>query len=146
MLQQRTGVAGLGRRQAHLAPRPSVRTRSVRVQAFSVGGGSSTDASSLVSLASLVGTGLAIAVGAVIVRQEAEAQERLARESSNRRPCPTCNGRGYEPCACTRWSDSDVGCNSCRQTGYMQCRSCGGGGTAVPIKVAIRADDGQRRQ
>jgi hypothetical protein len=48
-----------------------------------------------------------------------------------------CNGRGYEPCMCTRWSDGDAGCNSCTHTGYMRCRSCGGGGTAVPIKVTI---------
>jgi hypothetical protein len=36
-----------------------------------------------------------------------------------------------------RWSDGDAGCGTCRNTGYMACRSCRGGGTAVPIKATI---------
>lgn len=60
------------------------------------------------------------------------------RVEASESPCPACGGRGYEPCHCTRWSDNDVGCGTCSRTGYMRCRSCGGGGTAVPIKVAIR--------
>lgn len=67
-------------------------------------------------------------------------QDRLETMSS-RRPCPSCAGTGYEACMCTRWSDGDVGCNSCAHTGMMKCRSCGGGGTAVPIKVSIRKND-----
>ncbi len=61
----------------------------------------------------------------------------MARESLDRRPCPACEGRGYEPCMCARWSDGDAGCGTCRNTGYMACRSCRGGGTAVPIKATI---------
>jgi hypothetical protein len=38
---------------------------------------------------------------------------------------------------CARWSDGDAGCGTCRNTGYMACRSCRGGGTAVPIKATI---------
>lgn len=53
-------------------------------------------------------------------------------------PCPSCGGTGYERCICTRWSDGDVGCASCKKTGMMKCRSCGGGGTAVPIALAVR--------
>ncbi|KAL6752711.1 hypothetical protein V8C86DRAFT_2748594 [Haematococcus lacustris] len=57
--------------------------------------------------------------------------------------CPRCNGSGYEPCACLRWSDGDrSGCATCSHTGYAKCRSCGGGGTAVrafqPIKMPSR--------
>lgn len=66
-------------------------------------------------------------------------QDRVAHEASNERPCPSCGGRGFEPCMCTRWSDGDVGCGSCSKTGYMRCRSCGGGGKAVPIKATINA-------
>jgi hypothetical protein len=68
------------------------------------------------------------------------------RTQSNRQECPSCNGTGYEPCACRRWNDGDVGCSSCNKTGYMTCRSCGGGGTAVPIPLAIRKHDPPRQQ
>lgn len=64
-------------------------------------------------------------------------QERVAEEASNQRPCPSCNGSGYEPCLCNRWSDGDTGCNTCHHTGYMRCRSCGGGGRAIPIKATV---------
>lgn len=55
--------------------------------------------------------------------------------------CPRCEGRRVEPCHCRRWSDNsnqtDIGCSSCNKSGYMACRSCRGGGTAVPIKARI---------
>lgn len=63
-------------------------------------------------------------------------QERL--EASDRRPCPSCGGSGLQPCFCTKWSDGDVGCSSCSSSGWTKCKSCGGGGLAVPIKVSIR--------
>lgn len=53
-------------------------------------------------------------------------------------PCPACDGSGYEPCFCNRWSDGDVGCNSCGHTGFTKCKNCGGGGTAVPVPIAIQ--------
>lgn len=84
-------------------------------------------------------TSAGVLLGAWYLSQQAEAldeQDRL--EASSRRPCPSCGGSGMEACMCTRWSDGDVGCQSCAQTGYMRCRSCGGSGTAVPIKVAVR--------
>eukprot|EP00892_Ulva_mutabilis_P007641 jgi/Ulvmu1/5249/UM022_0042.1 len=61
--------------------------------------------------------------------------------------CPRCDGTGQESCACNRWSDGDSGCRSCNYTGTTQCKACRGGGTAVPISVAIRKDDpGHRNQ
>lgn len=63
-------------------------------------------------------------------------QER--REASDGRPCPSCGGSGLQPCFCTKWSDGDVGCSSCSSSGWTKCKSCGGGGMAVPIKVSIR--------
>jgi hypothetical protein len=67
------------------------------------------------------------------------------QEAGERRACPSCGGSGLQPCACTRWSDSDVGCSTCSQSGWMKCSSCGGGGTAVPIKVSIRRCAGSWR-
>lgn len=64
-------------------------------------------------------------------------EERLARESPERRPCATCGGRGVEACACTRWSDGDAGCSTCAHTGWAPCRHCRGGGNAVPIRVTL---------
>ena len=55
--------------------------------------------------------------------------------------CPRCEGTGKEACICNRWSDGDTGCQSCNYTGRTQCKACRGGGTAVPIAVAIRKDD-----
>jgi hypothetical protein len=69
-----------------------------------------------------------------------QPQEKSIDASQQQRECPTCEGRGVEVCACTRWSDGDAGCASCQRTGMMACRSCGGGGVARPIKVAIRRD------
>lgn len=59
--------------------------------------------------------------------------------SNNQSPCPRCEGRRVEPCVCNRWSDGgqDIGCSSCKKSGMMPCRSCRGGGTAVPIKARI---------
>jgi len=60
--------------------------------------------------------------------------------------CPRCSGRGFEPCMCQKWSDGDQsGCSSCSRSGYMRCRSCGGGGRAVRQPVTIRAESSQRQ-
>lgn len=104
-------------------------------------GGSGVDSVNIAS--QLVSTLTVTAVGIWLLRKELMLeQDRL--HTSSEEPCPSCGGSGYEPCACTRWSDGDVGCSTCRKTGYMRCRSCGGGGTAVPIKVSIRKTDGIR--
>lgn len=111
------------------------RTRRPVVVTSSLGGMSGADG---VRLASQLVSTVAIAVGAWILTNQMSAQE---NHPENGRPCPSCGGSGYEPCICQRWSDKDVGCRSCSKTGYMQCRACGGGGTAVPIAVAIRKHD-----
>jgi len=51
--------------------------------------------------------------------------------------CATCGGSGLEDCACRRWSDGDVGCSTCGGSGKSTCRSCNGGGTAVPIAAKV---------
>ena len=59
--------------------------------------------------------------------------------SEQQQECPKCGGTGFVECFCTRWSDGDGGCGSCRGTGRMVCNACGGGGTAVPIKATLPA-------
>lgn len=80
------------------------------------------------------------------------SSERVAVEQDRTRsesePCPRCNGRGVEECMCTRWSDGDAGCSACGRSGFMKCRSCGGGGTAVPLLSTIkqRSNGGRHMQ
>lgn len=63
-------------------------------------------------------------------------------EVSSGTECPRCHGTGKEACFCTRWSDGDTsGCASCNYTGVTRCKACGGGGSAVPIRLAIRKDE-----
>jgi hypothetical protein len=64
-------------------------------------------------------------------------------EDGPRTECETCGGSGYVECWCTRWSDGDRGCSTCRGSGAMICSSCRGGGTAVPIeaRVVIKRDE-----
>lgn len=96
-------------------------------------------------LVSQIATSVSLAVGAWWVSREMMLeQDRF--ENTAQQPCPRCGGTGYEPCMCTRWSDGDAGCSSCNRSGYMQCRGCNGGGTAVPIKIALRRDGSQQQQ
>lgn len=60
-----------------------------------------------------------------------------AKQAGPNPECSTCEGTGLVPCICSRWSDGDRGCSICRNSGQMDCPSCGGGGKAVPIVVAI---------
>lgn len=86
-----------------------------------------------------VATSVAVAWGALMLTQNA------AHTDQSGEACPACGGTGLETCFCSRWSDGDVGCRSCNHTGYMKCRSCGGGGTAVPIPLTVSKDDSARR-
>lgn len=88
----------------------------------------------------LVSTGI-IAVGAYLLSKQETSAEQDQFDSSSRTSCPSCGGSGYEACMCTRWSDGDVGCNSCSHTGYTKCRSCGGNGKAVPRLIKIRKEN-----
>lgn len=62
-------------------------------------------------------------------------------EEETRRECETCGGTGLVECWCSRWSDGDGGCSTCRGSGRMICASCRGGGTAVPIKARVYIDN-----
>jgi len=99
-----------------------------------------------VLVAPVVAQGVATAgllAGGVLLKSFLDWEERQ-REQADYNRCPTCNGRGRVPCFCQRWSDGDVGCSTCAGSGEMQCNSCGGGGTGVPIPIKIRADEGTR--
>lgn len=93
----------------------------------------------------LPGIAASLAIGAAYALQQQQQQGGVdsdrGLEASDRRPCPSCGGSGLTPCACTRWSDGDVGCSSCSESGWSKCSSCGGGGTAVPIRVTVRRDN-----
>jgi len=97
------------------------------------------DLLSVASAVPAVATSVAVAWGALMLTQNA------AHTSESGEPCPTCGGTGLETCFCNRWSDGDAGCQSCNHTGYRKCRSCGGGGTAVPIPLNVRKDDSAGR-
>uniref|UniRef100_A0A383WBE0 Uncharacterized protein n=1 Tax=Tetradesmus obliquus TaxID=3088 RepID=A0A383WBE0_TETOB len=88
----------------------------------------------------LVSTGI-IAVGAYLLSKQETTIEQDRFDSSTGTACPSCGGSGYEACMCTRWSDGDVGCNSCSKTGYTRCKSCGGNGKAVPRLIKIRKEN-----
>ncbi|GMH32672.1 hypothetical protein BSKO_00506 [Bryopsis sp. KO-2023] len=90
-----------------------------------------------VKIMSMLLTSASVALGALILGQQLMPEQ---DQMERREPCPACGGTGYEACMCTRWSDEDVGCNGCGNTGYTRCRSCGGGGTAVPVPISIRRD------
>lgn len=82
-------------------------------------------------------TSAAVIWGALALSQKvAPEQDRLEGQE----PCPACGGTGVELCFCAKWSDGDAGCNACGHTGYTKCRSCGGGGTAVPIRITVGKD------
>lgn len=93
------------------------------------------DLFSVASAVPAVATSVAVAWGALMLTQNP------AHTSQSGEPCPACGGTGLETCFCNRWSDGDAGCQSCNHTGYMKCRSCGGGGTAVPIAMTVRKND-----
>lgn len=128
--------AGSKSRTAVLAATPARRHRSppaattCSATAALLGTASSTQA--LGQIASAIG----VALGAYLVGSRLlEDESNYDRESNQE--CPTCGGTGIVECFCSRWSDNDVGCASCRGSGKMGCNSCGGGGTAVPIKAKL---------
>lgn len=119
------------------ATRPSLITlqprrgrRSVVTAAF-MGDPSSLEAtvnavSGVITTCALVGAAAFVLTSLPGEQEQGSLEEREA--------CPQCNGSGYEPCVCTRWSSDGQGCASCSK-GYMRCRACGGGGKA---RLALR--------
>ncbi|KAF5840309.1 hypothetical protein DUNSADRAFT_17153 [Dunaliella salina] len=93
------------------------------------------------SVSSLVSTGLVAAIGFQLLNQpevSGSSRGQQGDKMEGRQSCMRCNGAGYEPCFCTKWSDGDVGCSACARSGYMRCRSCGGGGTMIPAYQPIK--------
>eukprot|EP00270_Netrium_digitus_P014062 TRINITY_DN473_c0_g1_i4.p1 TRINITY_DN473_c0_g1~~TRINITY_DN473_c0_g1_i4.p1 ORF type:complete len:100 (+),score=14.17 TRINITY_DN473_c0_g1_i4:318-617(+) len=82
-----------------------------------------------------------VLAAALAVKMYTEREEASMLTSS--RPCPTCNGTRRVPCFCNRWSDGDVGCNTCGGTGRMQCSSCGGTGTGRPLPARVTVQERQ---
>lgn len=95
------------------------------------GSDSGQSLSALSNLASMTG----LLIGALLVSRELSMQEQAKDENSE--VCSTCRGTGRVPCVCTRWSDNDVGCGSCGNSGLAVCRDCNGGGTKVPVARAV---------
>lgn len=92
-----------------------------------------TTSSSMLSLshmASLAG----FALGALFVGRELAMEQRDEQQGE---VCGTCNGTGRVPCFCQRWSDGEVGCSGCGNTGMTYCKDCSGGGTKVPVSRAV---------
>jgi len=81
------------------------------------------------------------AIGAIWFSRELALEQE--RNNQNTERCNTCQGTGRVPCICQRWSDNDVGCASCQNSGFAVCNDCRGGGTKVPVaRVApIYVDD-----
>lgn len=92
-------------------------------------GSSSSGLGSSSTIASIVGCSLAFLFYLRSMQVE--------QTDSNLPECPRCEGTGFTECVCTRWSDGDVGCASCRGTGKAVCPSCGGGGHATPIRQEV---------
>ncbi|KAK9707576.1 hypothetical protein RND81_07G206200 [Saponaria officinalis] len=80
-------------------------------------------------------TGLSVLAGAALVKQVMDHKPMAGPFPR----CPTCNGSGRVTCFCSRWSDGDVGCNTCAGSGQRACSNCGGSGTGRPMPVRISA-------
>lgn len=96
---------------------------------------SPSEATFLIQAASAVAwTSAVFMAGRLFLGQQSQAEEEPRQE------CESCKGTGYVECWCSRWSDDDSGCGTCRGSGMMVCSSCRGGGTSVPIlaKLVIR--------
>ncbi|EIE23161.1 hypothetical protein COCSUDRAFT_23789 [Coccomyxa subellipsoidea C-169] len=138
--RQQTALPSL----AHCAIRRNSRRSSTSPQALSVGGVADdfglTSGSSAVNILLQAATFAAIGVAAwFTARLVDQAPEQREDETGE---CPRCSGSGFEECICTRWSDNDAGCATCNGSSRMACRSCGGGGTAVPATAKIVARRG----
>jgi hypothetical protein len=114
------------------------------------GGDAFFEPSSSVALLNLASQllGAAILFGGVFLYLE--KNKGLAGENPGNPECPRCEGTGYEACIlCSRWAGAraQAGCSSC-VNGVQRCKSCGGGGTAVPIdsRMRISTPEQERQQ
>lgn len=123
----------------------STRVASAAALAMMGGGGGDFGEVSMTSqiISTAVTTGVAAVAAWFLAGREASVEQ---DRSNTPGACPRCEGSRYEPCVCLRWSDGadNSGCSSCNKTGYMPCRDCRGGGTAVPIKARIYVPSGQQ--
>lgn len=134
-------AAGFSGRTAPVLAAPARRRLASRGQeaTTTTRGALGSEGLEFVSTVSQLASTAAVAYGAyVLLSQQSMAPEQDRLEQRNQEPCPVCSGTGFEPCMCRKWSDGDVGCSSCNKSGYMRCRGCGGGGTAVPLLVKVR--------
>lgn len=125
-------VAPVQRRHISRARQP-VRASAIDLLASQPSGtGIMIQAASALAWAAVLGFGANL-----FLKQQSEP------EDAPRSECSACSGTGYVECWCSRWSDGDAGCGTCRGSGSMVCQSCRGGGTAVPIeaRLIIRKDD-----
>ncbi|KAK8943605.1 hypothetical protein KSP40_PGU020880 [Platanthera guangdongensis] len=96
-------------------------------------------------MASKVASDIGAVAGAMIVKA-AEIRFLRLPESSGvgwKKRCPKCSGTGKMECLCSRWSDGDRGCRTCRGSGRMACNNCRGSGSGsckfAPIRVSVRS-------
>jgi len=133
-LQSKQSGYSAGRSKSLLVTprRPRRQTRSFQTQSYA-GVLSSFSGIAAVQTLSNIASAAAVGIGAwwFLTRQQPQ---------DGTQECPKCGGSGMVECFCTRWSDGDVGCSSCRGSGKMVCNACGGGGTAVPITAKLRID------
>jgi len=121
-------------------PRRQRRARSA-VYAFGAASAWGSDGGSSFTALSQMASVAGFAIGALWFSRELALEQERNNQNSER--CNTCQGTGRVPCICQRWSDNDVGCGSCSNTGFSLCNDCRGGGTKVPVaRVApIYVDD-----
>lgn len=138
-LRSKHSNAGSGQ-MCHLhAPQRPSGSRRVNTQTCAFGGSAALmidDGSSLHAI-SQIATAAALGLGAWFVSRELAVEQDVQEKTPE---CSTCNGTGVVECTCSKWSDGDVGCATCKGSGKASCHHCGGGGRGVPIPVRIRAE------
>jgi hypothetical protein len=130
--------------RALLATPKRVRRSSARQDAVAFGAASgfgADDGASSYAMLSQLASATGFVIGALWFGRELALEQERNNEFNEQ--CMTCRGTGRMPCICQRWSDSDVGCGSCSNTGFAICKDCRGGGTKVPVARAapIYVDD-----
>lgn len=121
---------------ARRKPARAGRAVATRTQAFAGAAAVAGSAAGLKGLSNLAAAA-GVVLGAWWLSRELTLEQDVSKGDNQGTECPTCDGTGYTECFCTRWSDGDVGCSSCRGSGKMPCNSCGGSGTGRPITANL---------